>query len=57
MSSKESEDARLESLVHRLVPILKTRALRAPERSPETLEEEFWTLAALYAIRDGLAKD
>jgi chaperonin cofactor prefoldin len=56
MSSEEREDARLERLVGRLIPVVKTRVLRALEHSPETLEEEIWTLAALYAIRANLAE-
>lgn len=43
LSSGEREDAELRTLVRRLIPVVKTRVLRAAERSPETLTEEIWT--------------
>jgi hypothetical protein len=57
MSSAEGEDAQLRILARRLIPVVKTRVLRAAYLSPETLTEEIWTLAALYTIRDSLADE
>ena len=54
MSSVEGEDAQLRVLVRRLTPTVRRRVLYAAIRSPETLTEEIWTLAALCTIKANL---
>jgi hypothetical protein len=56
MSSEEREDADLRKLVDSLIPIVRSRTLRAPDVSPETFTEEIWTLAALYTVRANLTE-
>jgi hypothetical protein len=55
MSSEERADAELRTLIRRMIPVVKTRAMRAADRSPETFTEEIWTLAALYTVSANLA--
>ena len=50
MSSEEKEDVDLRKLINGLIPVVRSRCLRAPDISPETFTEEIWTLAALYTI-------
>lgn len=57
MSSEEKEDADLRKLINGLIPIVRSRSLRAPDISPETFTEEIWTLAALYVIQANLVKE
>ena len=54
MSSGEREDTRLDRLVRELILVVKGRIMLAVRLSPETLNEEFWTLGALYTIRENL---
>jgi len=57
MSSEEREDADLRKLINDLIPIVRSRSLRALGISPETFTEEIWTLAALYVIQANLTKE
>ena len=57
MSSEEKEDADLKKLINGLIPVVRSRTLRAPDISPETFTEEIWTLAALYVIRANLSQE
>ena len=56
MSGMEREDAELDGLVRELIPVVRARILLAVRLSPETLQEELWTLSALYVIRENLGK-
>ena len=57
MSSEEREDADPRKLINGLIPIVRSRSLRAPDIFSETFTEEVWTLAALYVIWANLSKE